>query len=159
MADLPVDFPELYCDELFNKSKFWIAKRIQKEEKEEEMEKKEKKEEKEIVGVVALLAREEVKDNEDERRKEREGKQSHDVEWLGVFSVSETIRGGGLGKKLLQIALDNTDLTTKRVRLVTLEGRMKIAIGLYEKFGFVVDEKIQSNSYVVLFMEKEIERK
>lgn len=58
----------------------------------------------------------------------------------GVFgiSVDEEQRGKGLGKKLMQITLDEAVANMQDLRIVTLGvfGGNKLAFEMYEKFGF-----------------------
>ena len=58
----------------------------------------------------------------------------------GVFGISllEEYRGEGLGKRLMQLILDEAEKNIPQLRIVTLGvfGKNSLAFQMYEKFGF-----------------------
>lgn len=82
-----------------------------------------------VVGTCALL------------------REANGVYEIGKMAVSETQRGLGIGRKLLQAAID--EFTARRGERLFLETNSKLvpAIGLYESMGFVRQAKLKPDSH------------
>lgn len=73
---------------------------------------------------------------------------------LRYFLVDQNQQGKGMGKRLMQVALDFCDTRqVKRIYLKTLEG-MKAARHLYEAFGFVCLDAPQGEPEHELYYER-----
>jgi predicted GNAT family N-acyltransferase len=98
----------------------------------------------EILGSIGLVP------NVDE---DREG-------IIQSFSVSESVRGQGLGTSLLnRTLLEAKTLKYSKLTLVTLPGRMDVALNMYLKYGFKETERKPAGSplFILSFLEKQLE--
>jgi ribosomal protein S18 acetylase RimI-like enzyme len=78
----------------------------------------------------------------------------HDQARLRYFIVSDSLRGQGMGRRLMQTALDFCDARgLKRVYLKTFTG-LDAAIHLYEAFGFVVYNEYKHEGIKDLYFER-----
>lgn len=75
---------------------------------------------------------------------------------LRFFIVGDTLRGQGIGNKLMQIAMAFCDEKQfKRVELKTFAG-LDAACHLYKKFGFVVYNETEHEGLKELFFERHL---
>ena len=118
-ADLEVDFPQLYDPDYFSKGHIFL---VQDQSK--------------IVGCIGLF-------KAAYRDSDAASIDTGEI-WLNTFSVAKSLRGKGIGSKLVQFALSlNTVLSFDTVRLVTLANHSESSVDvmgaarkLYEKNGF-----------------------
>jgi len=78
--------------------------------------------------------------------------------WLTAFSVASSFRGQGLGKELLQLAIQFASSEALKygwatIKLVTLD-RMEVAKAMYSKVGFDTKSTTKTNFYKVYHMEQ-----
>jgi len=140
--DLPNDFPALYSDEEFSKGKVWIARDEQTNE---------------LIGCISLYVCQEGEEHmgaisgfvQVSNRSDDDmalGKKA----WIHMLSVHPERRGKGLGRTLLNVALDEAKSQhVDRVLLITLPEVMQPAIKLYESVGFELLERVQTTHYLV----------
>lgn len=92
---------------------------------------------------------------------------------IGYFFVDEKTRGMGLGRVLLNTAIEwirsnrNYQLCNplskqiecpeyQYIRLITLRGVMEDAIKIYERYGFVIYEESQNEYFLLVYMRLKI---
>eukprot|EP01117_Protostelium_nocturnum_P017688 TRINITY_DN7242_c0_g1_i1.p1 TRINITY_DN7242_c0_g1~~TRINITY_DN7242_c0_g1_i1.p1 ORF type:complete len:171 (-),score=49.05 TRINITY_DN7242_c0_g1_i1:10-522(-) len=63
--------------------------------------------------------------------------------WINFLSVDESCRGTGLGKKLMDVAFElSKEKRVKKLKIITLQDRMRPAFEWYLRLGFSVDKVV-----------------
>ena len=70
--------------------------------------------------------------------------------WFGSFRVTQKYRNSGIGSQILKLITSNK---YKAGALSVLKDN-KIAIHLYEKFGFKISKSRTNNQYYYMYLEK-----
>jgi len=100
-------------------------------------------EEDKVIGVVGLYTRGDL--------------DKKDVCWLGWFCIHPDYRGKGMGKKLLEFAIEKAKKMGKKImKLYSSEHPIeKIANKMYEKMGFTIKrvKKIKDEKYKMIWRE------